>query len=87
MQLCGLTTFNFFEYRRMLSLLGDCSKIQNDNLSHWSDSFSPGMRMTSLALEVAEWPILLAGLTGMYNGIEIGHPIFATLFCNLVGVL
>jgi hypothetical protein len=31
--------------------------------------------------------ILIFGLRQMYFGIEVGHPVFATLFCNLVSVL
>jgi hypothetical protein len=30
-----------------------------------------------------EFAILLAGLVGMFRGIEISHPVFAALFCDL----
>jgi len=31
--------------------------------------------------------LLIYGMRQMYFGIEIGHPVYATLFCNLVSVL
>ena len=34
--------------------------------------------------EIVELPIILAGIIGMYQGIEISHPVYAVLFLDLV---
>ena len=59
----------------------------NETCNHWSDSFHFSEKCTMITLEVIEWPLLVLGLIGMNNGIEIGHPIYATLFCNLAMAL
>ena len=59
----------------------------NETCNHWSDSFHFSEKCTMITLEVIEWPLLVLCLIGMNNGIEIGHPIYATLFCNLAMAL
>ena len=33
--------------------------------------------------ELFDVVMLLVGLTGMYHGIDIDHPVYALLFCNI----
>jgi hypothetical protein len=50
--------------------------IQNisDTFTHWSEEYSLGVRILIFMTETIEWFLLLNAVTGMYYGIEIGHP-------------
>ena len=48
--------------------------VQNITLIHWSDEYSLGVQALIFTIEIIEWILLLLAVTGMYYGIEIGHP-------------
>ncbi len=43
-----------------------------------------GLHTFCIAPEVINLVFLLLGIYGMYRGIEIQHPLYAILFCNLI---
>ena len=50
---------------------------------HWSQSWSTEMILSVKVCELFDVVMLLVGLTGMYHGIDIDHPVYALLFCNI----
>jgi hypothetical protein len=56
----------------------------NSTIPHFSDDFSTSFQILIVSVEIIEWPILLLGVLGMFFGLEISHPVYSVLFCNLL---
>jgi len=48
------------------------------------DISTTGLQTFCVIPEFVNMAFLLLGIYGMYNGIEIQHPLYAILFCNLI---
>ena len=59
------------------------SNNSNSTGQHWSDNFDTSFRFLTVSIEIIEWPIILFGVLGMFFSLEISHPVFSVLFCNL----
>ena len=57
--------------------------MSNSTIEHWSDDFDSSFRVLVVSIEIIEWPILLLGVLGIFFSLEISHPIYSVLLCNL----
>ena len=54
------------------------------NYSTNLENVGTGLQMFIIGPELINMAFLLLGIYGMYRGIEIQHPLYAILFCNLI---
>jgi hypothetical protein len=58
--------------------------ITSQNYSATLENVGTGLQMFIIGPELINMAFLLLGIYGMYRGIEIQHPLYAILFCNLI---
>jgi hypothetical protein len=58
--------------------------ITSQNYSATLENVGTGLQTFIIGPELINLVFLLLGIYGMYRGIEIQHPLYAILFCNLI---
>ena len=61
--------------------------MDNTSLYHSNNSlleFDLPLRLLVPSIDIVNLLFLILGIYGMYNGIEIGHPLYMVLFINLI---
>lgn len=64
----------------LAELLVDNPSNNTDSIEEWSEVSHMGL----VALEFVVFLLLLSVIRAVYQGVEIGHPIHAIVFANLV---
>ena len=60
------------------------SNVSVDSVALDYESIDTSLKLLLVSIDYVNLVLLLCGTTGMYQGIEIQHPLYAVLFMNLI---